>query len=193
MSESRTFYVYALKDPVPGRAQTFYVGKGTGARRYDHLIKSSDRRTSKRIAEVRAGGREPIVVVLVDLLTEADALRIEAELIAAFGTQDNGGPLSNSVLPTGRAGRQRGELAIPDGVREKAAIGLQLLKDAILELAQANPSGITNADASQTLGLQSDYAGKSINYLGYSLLGLLMREGKMRRERPGARHIAQVT
>jgi hypothetical protein len=49
----------------------------------------------------------------------------------------------------------------------------------VLELAQANSTGITNSDATMSLGLQSDYRGGSKNYLAYSLLGLLMREGKI--------------
>jgi hypothetical protein len=64
----------------------------------------------------------------------------------------------------------------------------------ILELARANNGGITNADASKVLGLQSDYGGGSKDYLAYSILGLLMREGKMRRENRGQQgyHVAQV-
>lgn len=58
-------------------------------------------------------------------------------------------------------------------------MALDLLKPAILELAQANPEGITNSDAAKTLGLQSNYLGGSKDYLFWSLLGLLMQEGKM--------------
>ncbi len=49
----------------------------------------------------------------------------------------------------------------------------------LLELAQANPDGITNSDTAKTLGLQSNYLGGSKDYLSWSLLGLLMQEGKM--------------
>lgn len=80
------------------------------------------------------------------------------------------------------------------GAPEKAQLGLSLLKDAVLELAKANPSGIRNSDASKALGLESDYAGGSKDYLAWSLLGLLMREGKLRRDEAAGRgrHVAQV-
>jgi hypothetical protein len=82
---------------------------------------------------------------------------------------------------------------VPSGVREKAQIGLALLKDAVLELAKANPTGISNSDAASMLGLRSDYGGGSKDYLSYSLLGLLMREGKLARIAGTKRHVAQVS
>lgn len=75
--------------------------------------------------------------------------------------------------------KARRGIAVPAGSVEKAQIGLDLLKAAVLELAQANPNGIKNSDASKTLGLQSDYAGGSKDYLAWSILGLLMREGRV--------------
>jgi uncharacterized protein len=44
-------------------------------------------------------------------------------------------------------------------LRKKAQLGLTLLKEAILEFARANSSGISNADAANRLGLRSDYCG----------------------------------
>jgi hypothetical protein len=84
-----------------------------------------------------------LVARLVDALTEAQALKIEAELIAAFGTLETGGLLTNAVMPTGLACKSRPAVVVPAGVREKAQIGLALLKDAVLELAKANPQGIS--------------------------------------------------
>jgi hypothetical protein len=72
---------------------------------------------------------------------------------------------------------------------EKAQIGVELLKSAILELARANSDGILNSDAAKALGLQSDYLGGSKDYLSWSVLGILMREGKMKRVEP-KKHIA---
>jgi len=71
-------------------------------------------------------------------------------------------------------------------------VGLALLKDAVLEFAKANPRGIANSDAASLLGLRSDYGGGSKDYLSYSILGLLIREGKIFRDRSSKRHIAQV-
>lgn len=173
------FYIYALKDPRSSSAKPFYIGKGTGNRAWEHTLRVDTTRKGKRIAEIRAEGYEVVTAVLADELTEAQALKLEAELIAAFGTVDTGGLLTNSVVPSGAAPKPRRNLTIPAGVVEKAQIGLELLKSAVLELAQANPEGITNADTSKSLGLQSDYSGGSKDYLSWSILGLLMREGKM--------------
>jgi len=117
--------------------------------------------------------------VLADDLTEVQALKLEAELISAFGTLANGGILTNTVSPSGQTKKVRKGLVIPAGSVEKAQVALELLKSAVLELAQANPDGITNSDAVKALGLHSDYAGGSKDYLSWSILGLLMRDGKM--------------
>ncbi len=59
-----------------------------------------------------------------------------------------------------------------------------------MELARANPDGITNSDAASLLGLRSDYHGKQKDYLSYSILGLLLREGKIVREPGSNKHKA---
>jgi hypothetical protein len=89
--------------------------------------------------------------------------------------------LTNSVSPSGISSKVPKNLIVPLGVLDKAQLGLRLLKDAVLELGQANGEGVTNSDVVKALGLQSDYAGGSKDYLSWSLLGLLMREGKMKR------------
>lgn len=57
-------------------------------------------------------------------------------------------------------------------------------------MAKANPNGITNSDAASLLGLRSDYRGRQKDYLSYSVLGLLLREGKIVREADGNKHKA---
>ena len=173
------YYIYALKDPRTSPARPFYIGKGTGNRAWDHTLRADSTRKGKRIAEITAVGLEVLTTVLADELTEVQALKLEAELISAFGTEDSGGLLTNSVLPSGAAPKPRPGITVPSGTVEKAQLGLELLKSAVFELAKANIDGITNSDASKTLGLQSDYGGGSKDYLAWSLLGLLMREGKI--------------
>lgn len=174
------YYIYALKDPRASPALPFYIGKGTGVRAWDHTVIVDGTRKGRRIAEIIEGGFDVVTTVLADDLTESQALKLEAELISAFGTEATGGSLTNSVVPSGTAVVRPG-LVVPSGVVEKAQVGLELLKSSVLELARANPKGILNADASKALGLQSDYLGGSKDYLSWSVLGLLMREGKMAR------------
>lgn len=190
----RSFYVYALKDPRTSPARAFYIGKGTGSRAWDHHLLPDDTAKGKRIAELQGEGFEVVVTVLADELTEPQSIKLEAEMIAAFGTEATGGVLTNSVIPTGRQPQTRAELVIPSGVREKAQIGLNLLKSAVVELAKANRTGVTNADVARALGLQSDYGGGSKDYLSFSLLGLLMRDGQMQRDETAGRgrHVAKL-
>lgn len=185
------FYVYALKDPRSSPAMPFYVGKGTGSRAFDHLMRPDETRKYARIKEIIASGATPMVDILVEDLTEPQALRLEAELIAAFGTSESGGLLTNSVVPSGLGGKSRKGVVVPQGCIERAQLGLQLLKTAVLELAKANPKGIENSDAASLLGLRSDYNGKQKDYLSYSVLGLLLREGKIFRPPDTHKHIAK--
>jgi uncharacterized protein len=186
------FYVYALKDPTQNPAMPFYVGKGTGTRRFDHVTRADGTRKGERISAIREAGAEPVVSVLLEDLTEAQALRLEAEIIATFGTEDTGGLLTNTVIPKGVSTRRRDQVTVPSGCIERAQLGLGLLKEAILELAKANPSGVSNSDTASVLGLRSEYQGGSKDYLSYSLLGLLLREGKLRRDGKSRRHLANV-
>lgn len=185
-----SYYVYALKDPRTSPARPFYIGKGMGTRRHDHLLKPDASRKGRRIADITAAGRRVLVARLVDDLSEEQAIKLEAELISAYGTEDTGGMLNNAVIPSGNVHRSRRDVTVPQGVKEKAQLAVALLKAAILELARANPKGITNADAASVLGLRSDYGGGSKDYLSYSILGLLMRDGLLRRESGSRRHLS---
>jgi len=186
------FYVYAIKDPRSKQPKPFYIGKGTGSRAYDHLVSPDTTKKYKKIKDILEIGKKPIIDILVDDLTEAQALKIEAELIAAFGTNETGGILTNAVVPTGLGGKKRDHISVPHGSVERAQLGLEFLKTAILELVKANSGGITNSDAASLLGLRSDYNGKQKDYLSYSVLGLLIREGKVERKHNPSRHVAKA-
>ena len=192
MSSDMSYYVYALKDPRTSPALPFYIGKGAGTRSYDHVARPDETRKGQRIREIEADGATVLVTRLVDSLTEEQAIKLEAELIVAFGTVDTGGLLTNSVLPSGLAMKSRAAVVLPSGIKEKAQIGLALMKEAVLELAKANPGGVSNSDAASLLGLRSDYGGGSKDYLSYSIIGILMREGKMERSGSSKKHVARV-
>jgi len=191
VKDQSVFYVYALKDPQLNPARPFYIGKGAGTRAWEHELRVDHSAKGERIRQIHAAGLEVLTVKLVEGLSEPEALRIEAELISAFGTQDRGGFLTNAVVPTGVAlGRSR-TVIIPAGVVEKAQIALELLKRAVFETTQANRDGVTNYEVAKCLGPPSDYGGGSKNYLSYSVLGILMREGKIKRLL-NKKHIAAV-
>ncbi|WP_374961507.1 hypothetical protein [Spongiibacter tropicus] len=98
--------------------------------------------------------------------------------------------LTNRVRPNPENISKKVKVNVPEGCYEKAQMGLDFIKSAIMELAKANPSGIKNADAAKYLGLQSDYGGGSKDYLSYSILGILMKEGRMVRNEK-KKHVAK--
>jgi hypothetical protein len=191
MRSQDVYYVYALKDPRSNPARAFYIGKGTGTRAWEHELRIDGSEKGRRIQEIRDAGLDVLTEKLVEGLSEVEALRIEAELIGAFGVVERGGVLTNVVVPSGRVHRDRENVTVPEGCVEKAQIALNLLKGAVLELTRANKEGLTNYDVAKCLGLQSDYGGGSKNYLSYSILGILMRDGRIRRL-DNRKHIALV-
>jgi hypothetical protein len=174
---SLTYYVYSLKDPRQQPASIFYIGKGTGSRATDHLKKVDEIRKGKFIQQIVDEGYIPIVNKIIDKLSEEQAYQAELELIALFGTIDTGGILFNSVTPKTIKRRIDKNITVPTGAIEKAQVGLKLLKDSIAALAEENPKGITNSDCAHYLGLQSSHDGNQEDFLTYSILGILKKEG----------------
>ena len=186
------FYVYALKDPTNNPALIFYIGKGTGDRAWEHEKHIDNSEKGQVIKAIHDAGKNVIHTILVSNLTETQALKIEAELISTFGVRSEGGFLTNKVKPSTRKKKLDDPLNLPDGCYEKSQIALQMLKESVLEFASANPEGVTNADVAKYLGLQTSYGGGSKDYLSYSILGLLMREGDVKRGEKKGRSVKHV-
>ena len=159
----------------------------------DELISEKTDADSRALTVIQAifdAGLKIIHTVIADNLTEEQALKIEAELIAGFGIRSQGGLLTNRVRPNPDNINHKARVNVPDGCYEKAQMALDLLKSAVMELAKANPDGIKNSDAAKYLGLQSDYGGGSKDYLSYSVLGILMKENSIERTHKG-KHVAK--
>ena len=156
------------------------------------MVSPDSTKKYKKIREILETGVQPLIDILVDDLTEAQALKIEAELISAFGTEETGGKLTNAIVPSGLGGKKRDHISVPTGAVERAQLGLEFLKSAVVQMVKANPSGVTNSDVASLLGLRSDYNGKQKDYLSYSILGLLIRENKIERKHNPPRHVAKA-
>jgi hypothetical protein len=115
------FYVYVLRDPRPGKnLQPIYVGKGKKERSKSHW-RESDKHKNPLLrsvfAKLREAGLEPVAEVVQRFDIEADAFRLEIELIAQHGRRDlKTGTLCN--LTDGGEGHS-GNLATVKRSREK--------------------------------------------------------------------------
>ena len=59
--------------------------------------------------------------------------------------------------------------------------GLSLIKSSILMLLYRKRRGLSNAEIARALDLTSDQNGRMRNMLSWSILGILVKEGKVRK------------
>lgn len=97
--EELGFYVYALVDPVFDRnkpERIFYVGKGTGQRCFEHALAAENvvnvdgaNLKLNYIRQLINDNRRPIIEIIAHGLSEPEAFRLEAIIIAAGGFLTN--------------------------------------------------------------------------------------------------------
>ena len=75
---------------------------------------------------------------------------------------------------------------------DKSKQAVSLLKEAVLETIKQNHNGIGNNDIARQLKLESDFEGSQKNYLSWSLIGLLVNEGKVKYKKVGARKLYYI-
>jgi hypothetical protein len=62
---------------------------------------------------------------------------------------------------------------------EQAQAGLKQIQESIVALLKQQPDGLRNAEIAETLKLRSDFCGRQKDYLTYSVLGGLIRQGRV--------------
>lgn len=62
---------------------------------------------------------------------------------------------------------------------ERAKAAKLEMEAAILEYLAGRPDGAINNEVARDLGLESDFQGRQKNYLSYSLLGGLLKQGRI--------------
>ena len=72
---------------------------------------------------------------------------------------------------------------------DKSKQAVSLLKEAVLETIKQNTNGIGNSDLARQLKLESDFEGSQKNYLSWSIIGLLVNEGKVKYKKVGSRKL----
>lgn len=117
-------YVYVYLDPK--NRKPFYVGKGKGDRAFAHLSESGDSEKDRKIAAIRARGREPRIDLLCYGLSDKKAALVEAAAIALLGRP----PLLNLVAGDSTMGQQR--ISAEELIRMERAKPITVKENALL-------------------------------------------------------------
>ena len=77
-------------------------------------------------------------------------------------------------------------------VQEQACDGLRQIEDAILAVLKQHPDGLTNAGIAKTLGIETGESGEHRNMLSWSIIGRLVRAGRVERVKAGRRVVLRL-
>jgi hypothetical protein len=134
------FYVYQYIDPRTSKI--FYIGKGSGDIKYDHLLETLETTINKRkfykIKAIRKTGLEPIIEEIQSFDNENDAYNFEEYLIRLYGRKgyDSGGILSNITIGTNPPSRKGRKLT---NTQRQKLIGRKLTEEQKLKLKGRTP------------------------------------------------------
>ncbi|MBN8595338.1 MAG: hypothetical protein J0M33_26530 [Anaerolineae bacterium] len=122
------FYVYCLIDPET--SQTFYIGKGTGNRVFNHaqaaISKPDPSEKLDRIREIMSKGFKVAHIIQRHGLTEKEAFEVEAALIDYVGMVS----LTNQLQ--GHYSGDRGRMTVDELIEMYAAPEITILEPGIL-------------------------------------------------------------
>jgi len=103
IQESVMYYIYEYVDPRTNLP--FYIGKGTGSRKFHHLketLETTDNRKKYfKIQKIKALGKEPIINIVIDNIQDENlAYKIEDDYILKYGREgfEENGILTNICL-----------------------------------------------------------------------------------------------
>jgi hypothetical protein len=89
MNTAKNYYVYCYINPLPGKGfgKEFYYGKGKERRKWAHLSARGKSKKAKKMRQIRAAEKKPIIRVIAADLTQDQALLVEAALIWKLGEE----------------------------------------------------------------------------------------------------------
>jgi hypothetical protein len=67
------------------------------------------------------------------------------------------------------------------------------VKEAVLDTIRDHADGLRNSEIADLLDIRSDYLGKQKDFLSWSVLGLLMNDGLIKREGDRYLYLPQAT
>ena len=124
------FYVYQYINPIT--SLPFYIGKGSGDRKYSHLNETLETTENKRkyykIQSLKKLGIDPIIEEIKSFENEEDAYRFETLLIQTYGRKgyDTNGILTNICIDSNPPIRKGAKLTVEQKEKLKQRYTLEV-------------------------------------------------------------------